>query len=220
MEEPMEPNPDYDRVLSVMTTVEAPPALRDRIAQERDRTLIRRMIVKRMKLTGVLAGAAAVLGITVGLLSVSQKPEGPEPLVAAALASRPTAAAPPAVDPEHDELLKASVGGVTFPRWDERYRWTPTGQRTDELEGRATRTVFYTDPRGVRLGYTIVDGEPLAWPEGARRVTSGGVDVHLVRRGGRILAFWRAGGRTCILSAPDTVSEDVIVRLAASKAYA
>lgn len=35
---------------------------------QQDRALIREMVVRRMKLTAVLAGLAAVLGIVVGLL--------------------------------------------------------------------------------------------------------------------------------------------------------
>jgi hypothetical protein len=214
----MDPTPQYERVEAVVRSVEAPAALRARIAAERDRTLIRRMVVKRMKLTGVLAGGAAVLGIAVGLLSLAGG-SNPTSLDAARLAALAAEAGPPAGDPEHPKLLRAEVGEVTFPAWRE-YRWTARGQRTDELDGRTARTVFYDDPDGVRLGYTIVDGEALDWPQDARRVVRDGVEVRVVRRDGRILAFWRAGGQTCIISAPDTVPEDRVVALAAYDPYA
>jgi len=73
----LRPDDDVDHLLSVLHGPGEPPvsspakasaALRQWVQDERDRTLIRRMVIKRMKLTGVLAGVAAVLGIVVGLL--------------------------------------------------------------------------------------------------------------------------------------------------------
>jgi hypothetical protein len=214
----MDPTPQYERIEAVVRSVEAPAALRERISAERDRTLIRRMVVKRMKLTGVLAGGAAVLGIAVGLLSLAGGSD-PSPLEAARFAALPAEAGAPVADSAHPKLLKAEIGEVTFPAWTE-YPWKAKAQRTDELDGRDAQTVFYDDPDGVRLGYTIVDGEALDWPEDARRVVRDGVEVHVVRRDGRILAFWRVNGQTCIISAPDTVPEDRVVALAAYDPYA
>ena len=89
----------------------------------------------------------------------------------------------------------------------------------DELEGRTTQTVYYDDPAGVRLGYTIIDGEPLAWPEGAKVVTRHGVPVHLVHQDDRVIAVWRAHGHTCVISAPDSVPESRMVALASADDY-
>lgn len=208
----MDPHPRYERVEAVVASVEAPAALRERIAAERDRTLIRRMVVKRMKLTGVLAGGAAVLGIAIGLLSLAGQ-EDTSALDAARLAARPPVAGPPAVDPQQPKLLRAAVGDVTFPSW-EGYDLAVTGRRSDEIGGRDAVTVFYEDTGGVRIGYTIVDGEALPWPDGAELVKRNGVDVHVLRRDGRVLAFWRADGQTCIISAPGAVGEDRVVALA------
>jgi hypothetical protein len=218
MEEPMEsPPPEYDRIVAAMSSVQAPHTLRSRIESERERTLIRRTVVKRMKLSGVLAGAAAVLGVGVALVAPSHG--APSSLDAAALATRGAVAAAPHVNPSHTHLLAASIGGVPFPRWEERFPWKPSGQRTDELGGRSTLTVFYDDPNGVRLGYTIVDGKPLAWPDGGRTVTSHNVDVHLLRQGDRIIATWRAHGHTCVISAPNSVPGARMVMLASSRDY-
>jgi hypothetical protein len=220
MEEPMESPPEYDRIRAAVHSVEAPAALRERISAERDRTLIKRMVVRRMKLTGVLAGGAAVLGASLALLAPSGGgTDAPSALDAAALATRGAVAAAPRVNPVQPHLLRVSVGGVPFPRWQERFPWKPTGQRVDELAGRSTMTVFYDDPRGVRLGYTIVDGEALPWPAGARTVVRNGVEVHLLRRAGRIMAFWRAHGRSCIISAPDSVPAERMVALASAEDY-
>jgi hypothetical protein len=215
----MDPTHEYERIEAVVRSVEAPVALRERISAERDRTLIRRMVVKRMKLTGALAGAAAVLGIAVGLISLGSH-SAPSPLDAAALAARPPVAGPPGRDPEHPALLQAEVGDVTFPAWADSERWRASGRRADELDGRRTLTVFYDDPDRTRLGYTVVDGEALEWPDDARRVVRDGVDVRVLHRGGRVLAFWRVHGQTCIISAPDTVPEERLVALAAYDPYA
>lgn len=213
----MDPHPHYERIEAVVRSVEAPTALRERIAAERERTLIRRMVVKRMKLTGVLAGGAAVLGIAIGLLSLAGR-EDPSALDAARLAVRPPVAAAPAVDPQDPKLLRTAVGDVTFPSW-EAYDLAVTGRRSDEIDGRDAVTVFYEDAGGARIGYTVVDGAALPWPDGAELVRRNGVDVRVLRRDGRVLAFWRARGQTCIISAPETVGEDRVVALAAYDPY-
>jgi len=213
MKEPMDPTPEFEPVRSIISSVQAPHSLREHIAAAEERTLVRRMVVRRMKLTGVLAGCAAALGATFALIAPSHS--APTSLQAAALATRPVAASAPAVSAAHPHLLTVSEGGITFPRWEE-VSWKPTGQRTDELGGRSTRTVFYDNPDGVRLGYTIVDGKPLDWPGGASVVTRNGVGVHLLHRDGRVIAVWRAHGHTCVISAPTSVPDDRMVMLASS----
>jgi hypothetical protein len=213
MQEPMDSHPANDRINEVVRSVQAPDALRARIAAERDRTLVRRTVVKRMKLTGAMAAVAATLGIVVGLASLGGD-DAPSPLSAAALATRgpDPAAGKPAVNPDDPRQLAAAVDGVTFPV----FPWKVTGQRTDSLAGRDTQTVYYEDPHGVRLGYTIVAGDALPWPEGARRVVHDGVEVWVSHGGGRIMAFWRERGHTCVISAPESVPEDRLVGLASA----
>jgi len=220
MGEPMETTPEYDRIHAVMTSTatEAPAALRDRIAAERDRTLVRRTVVKRMKLTGTMAAAAAVLGVAVALVAPGH-PSVPSSLDAAALATRGAVAGAPLHDPVHPHLLRVAVAGVPFPRWEERFPWRPSGQRTDAIGDRVTMTVYYDDPRGVRLGYTIVDGDALPWPDGARRVVRNGVDVRVLRGHGRVVAFWRVHGHTCIISAPESVPDTRMIALASARTY-
>lgn len=203
--EPMDPS--YERILEAVHAEQAPPGLREHVVAERDRTLVRRMVVRRMKLTGALAAAAAVLGIVVGLAtSGGGGASGPTAFEAAAPgALAPTAAAPAAAG----DTLRAAVDGVAFPRWP---GWAASGQRTDRISGRETRTVFY-ERGGVRVGYTIVAGEALDWPGGERRMTSGDTEVRTVRRDGRMLVFWREAGHTCIVSAPDTVPVDRLLAL-------
>ena len=204
MAEPMEPHPEYDRVRDVVRSVQAPPALREHVAAQRERTLVRRMVVKRMKLAGALSAGAAVLGIVVGLLSAAGST--PSALEASRFASAaPETGAPPAA-PGDPARLQVSVGDVTFPSWSGT-PWRVSGARDDELDGRAARTVFY-DLDDVRVGYTVVEGE-LAWPDDATERDG----VRVLRRDGRLLAVWRAAGETCIIAAPESVGEDRLLAM-------
>ena len=204
MEEPMDPHPEYDRIQDVVRSVQAPAALRERIVAERDRTLVRRTIVKRMKLAGALSAGAAVLGIVVGLAAGGGAPSA---LEASAFASASAEGGPPALvrgDPDH---LDVRVGDVTFPSWGDT-PWRASGVRSDEIDGHEARTVFYDLPDGLRVGYTVVEGE-LDWPEGATERDG----IRVLRRDDRMLAFWRVNGETCIIAAPASVGEAGIVKL-------
>lgn len=201
-----------ERIGAVARSVRAPESLRARIDAERDRTLVRRLVVRRMKLAGALSVPAAALGVMVGLMAGTPAPTALEAAAPAALAASAPA---PALDPEHPGSLAVAVDDVRFPEWE---GWRPTGQRVDEIEGRDTRTVFYED-RGATVGYTIVAGKALAWPDDARTVERDGVELRVLERDGRRLVFWRVAGQTCILSAPGTVPEEALVSFAASASY-
>ena len=212
MSRPMQTHHGDERISAVARSVRAPEPLRARVDAERDRTLVRRLVVRRLKLAGALSVPAAALGVVVGLLAGTPAPTALEAAAPAALAA---AAPAPVVDREHPGSLAVAVEGVRFPEWE---GWRPTGQRTDEIEGRETRTVFYED-QGATVGYTIVAGEALAWPDDARVVERGGVALHVLERDGRRLVFWRVAGQTCILSAPASVPEEALVSFAASEPY-
>jgi hypothetical protein len=96
--------------------------------------------------------------------------------------------------------VRAEIGGVRFPNytWYAK-RWRTVGARKDELSGRDALTLVYRDG-GRRVGYTIVDGEPLELPAGARRVSRKGKDLAVLRRGGALVLTWRQGGHTCVLA--------------------
>jgi hypothetical protein len=207
------PDPDSARIRAAIESVQAPPSLRTWIAAEYERTAPRRARRQRMRWTGALAATAAAAGAALALVL----PAGtPTVLQAAALAADGPTAAAPARDPAHPDRLTKAVDGVVFPTWSDRYSWRPSGQRADTLDGRRAVTVFYDDPGGERVAYTIVAGHSLDWPQGSQRVVRHGVEVHLLRRDKRIVATWREHGHQCVLSAPASVPQGRMIELASS----
>jgi anti-sigma factor RsiW len=119
---------------------------------------------------GFAAVAAALLVLVAG--------GGPAVDDALAVALRPATA--PAVAGDH-------VDGAWFPR---SAKYPAVGARTDVVEGRTMRTVFYAH-EGRTIAYTIVDGAPLT-SEGSLRVLGG--------PGGRAAVTWTNSGHTCVIS--------------------
>ncbi len=133
---------------------------------------------------------------------------------AVALALAPPTAPAPAVDPADMHLVRARIGGITFPNYTYAWpKWTTTGARRDRISGRDARTVIYRGPRGD-VGYTIVDGKPLDPPSGARHVRAGGVDLSVLRRDGATIVTWRRDGHTCVLAGRGAGVERQLVRFA------
>jgi hypothetical protein len=149
-----------------------------------------------------LGGAAVALVAAfavMGALLLSDETTEPTVADAAALALRPATAAPPALDPADTHRIQAEVGGVQFPNYAYDTPWKTLGARTDKLSGRDTMTVLYST-RGGPVGYTIVAGEALDVPDGARTVSTRGRSFKVLRRDGALVVTWRQGGRTCIVS--------------------
>jgi hypothetical protein len=96
--------------------------------------------------------------------------------------------------------LDASVDGISFPYWEERFGWRASGERVDSLDGRTIRTVFYSDRQGRRIGYAIVAGTP------APGISTGAVHWHhgtrykLTHEHGAPVVTWFRDGRLCIVS--------------------
>ena len=105
---------------------------------------------------------------------------GGGPVVDDALAVALKPATAPAVAGDH-------VDGAWFPKSG---YWQAVGARTDVVEGRTMRTVFYE--RGDRtIAYTIVDG-PALESDGRLRGLTG--------PGGRKAVTWTNSGHTCVIS--------------------
>ena len=131
----------------------------------------------------------------------------------AAATRAPVAAAQ--LDPNAPRLLQDQVDDVRFPNFEGKFGWEAEGVRTDEIGGREAKTVFYRR-EGRRIAYTIVEGEQLAWPPGAEKTESEGTDLRVFKDGDRTAVTWRRNGRTCVLSATN-VPTDQLVELAAWK---
>jgi hypothetical protein len=172
---------------------------------------------RRLRLGAALAAAATAGALALALL-LPTRAGGPSVVQAAALSERPAESGPPPLVPGRPQLLdqRAAGTGLYFPNWRPKFRWRSSGARADALEGRRATTVFYVNPEGARVGYTILSGEAIPPPKGARRAVREGTVLHSVRRNARLIVTWLRAGRTCVLSG-DGVRRDVLLDLAAWK---
>jgi hypothetical protein len=212
----MSDDPAVVRMRTLVESVDAPPAVRARVEAERAQRASLRTRRRAWVAGGAVAAAfAALAAVAVMLLAPARSPAV---LDAVALAGRGPEAAAPARSPTDPDELTRSVDGLAFPARLGEVRWRPSGERSDTLSGRRAATVYYSGPDGGRLAYTIVSGPALDWPEGSRRVVRGGVEARLLHRDGQVVATWRQLGHQCIVSAPASVSDDVVLTLAARSA--
>jgi hypothetical protein len=158
-------------LLACLTTP-APIELRVRVAELRCR---RRWLRLRRWLP--LAFAATAAATTALLLVLAAGGPVVDDVIAVAL--RPATATPAAGE---------QLDGLRFPH---PAGWRAVGARTDQVAGRATRTVFY-ERDGARVAYTIVSGTPL---DGAGR--------RWLRHEERAALVWVRGGHTCVVSGAD-----------------
>jgi hypothetical protein len=234
MPDPTEfPEAEQERAKTLIrsTEVTAPPALRARLeaqiaAAERDqrhqrapRELPWRRDPGRLRrprigfaLSGVAAVAAAAV-VAVIVLSGGDNPTAPSVQLAASVALRaPTAAAPE----QSGDRLDVSSAGVPFPYWQATVGWRAVGTRVDRVHGRRVVTVFYAAPRHGRVGYSIVDGAPLAVPA-AHVINRRGIDFTVLNRSGATVVTWVRNGHTCVL-ASRTSGPQRLIDLATSPA--
>lgn len=201
------------RIRQAALTVQAPPALRARLAEQERRAA--RTPLRRWRIPSALAGAAlAALAVVALVGGGSTHVAAPSFDDAAALAlARPSDPAP-APDPADTTRITAQIGGVAFPNYTYRWPvWRTAGLRRERIAGRDAVTVTYRGPLGD-VGYTIVAGKPLPEPERARQVTTGGQRLAVVRRGGATVVTWRRGGHTCVLAGRGRDVERQLIRFA------
>jgi hypothetical protein len=158
------------------------------------------------------AGAAAVLAIA---LVVALSLGGPAATVseAAQLSALPAERPAPLRNPANPRLLGRSFAGVTYPDWSRAFkRWRAVGERSDELGGRKTTTVFYGHTHH-RIGYTVIAGDAIEPPTDAEQITANGVRLHRFKLGKQDVVTFERNGRTCVLSG-DVHDPDTLVKLA------
>ena len=195
----------------------APLALRERIEADRARAG-KRGARSRGGLLGVLVPAGGlVAAAVVALVLVLSGTNAPSVLATASLATAGPVLPAPAEDTSNKAVLKASMEGVPFPYWGDSFQWKAVGARDDKIEDRSAKTVYYENPKGVRAAYTILGGDKIDAPSGARKQTRGGIVLWLTEDGGRRIVTWTRAGHTCVLSAPLAVPEQKLLDLASWK---
>ena len=163
------------------------------------------------------AVAAAGVAVVAAALALVALPGG-EPAVdeAAELAARPATEPAPATQEGQPTLLAASFEGLAYPDWEREFGWRAVGERADELDGRATHTVFYENREGRRIGYTIVSGDALDPPAGGEESVVDGVELTTFAPDGASGVTWLRDGRSCVL-AGEGVEQSTLLELAAWK---
>jgi hypothetical protein len=137
----------------------------------------------------------------------------PTVLQASGAGLRTATGAAPAENPYNPHLLAASAAGIDYPYWGGKLGWRAVGARTDTIGGRTVTTVFYTNSRARRIGYSIVSGAALEIPAGGSSVQRHGVSFHVLGHANPTILTWREAGHTCILTARG-VGAGTLMRLA------
>lgn len=206
------------RIAAAVADVRAPQSLREAIERDRGRAAVRVPFWRRHPLALAAAGATAAAALAVGVaLQTGGDPAGPalgEVYAAAQLS--PTEPAP-AVIGGTPPNLDASVGELEFPDWRESFGWKAVGRRDDDLDGRRVTTVFYRNDEGARLGYAVVDGDPIEGDPAGEPVERDGNTYAIARGPERTIVTWTQQGHTCAIVAPPTVPESALLDLAASR---
>jgi hypothetical protein len=162
--------------------------------------------------------ATATAAVAAAALAIVILPGGGDPSVteAAVLAELPAVGPAPTAEPGQPALLTATFEGLSYPDWEREFGWRAVGERTDELDGRDAHTVFYENPDGARIGYTIVAGDALGEPSGAKRSVVDGVELAAFEADGANGVTWLRDGHSCVL-AGEGVEHSTLLELAAWK---
>ncbi len=183
--------------------IAAPAELHDRVramteaAQGRRSVAARRPMAFRLGI-GVGALAVVVIALVLALPGPGSQRLGVKETAGLALSGATMPA--PAEDPSADGQLAASMEGIPFPYWREKFGWSSSGSRLDHRDGRTIQTVFYSNSSGRTVGYAIVGGSP------APSVGSGTVrwlhdtPYHLTTANGQSVVSWVRDGHLCVVS--------------------
>jgi hypothetical protein len=202
-------------IAAAVAETRAPLALRERIENDRSRAASRSAAPRRFRLLAPVAGvlAAAIVAIVL----VTGGGGAPSVLATASLATRGPILPAPEENPNNDAVLQASVDGVPFPYWGDHFQWKAVGARDDKIEGRQAKTVYYENAKGLRAAYTILGGDPIGPPSGAREVNDNGTKLFVTTKDGRRIVTWKRGDKTCVMSAPLAIPEQKLLDLASWK---
>lgn len=208
-------------IAAAVADTHAPQSLRERIERERERaqqmppraSFLRRHL-RPLAAVGTVTAAVAVV---VALQSGSSAPESPSLAAVADVAQLQATQPAPAPRGGDPPILAARVSPIPFPDWQKSFGWRAVGSREDDVSGRTVKTVFYRNPEGAELGYSIVGGEPLQEHPPGREVSRAGDTYHVSQQGEHTLVAWTQQGHTCAIVASAAVPEARLVELAASR---
>jgi hypothetical protein len=137
---------------------------------------------------GALAAVAAAFAALVLIALPDSDPAAPTLTEVAGIAARPATSAGP-----------AEAWGLEYPDLERKHRWRTAGGRSDRVDGRFARTVFYV--RGDRrMAYTIVSTGPVRVPRGARSWRREGKPWYAFEQDGRTVVAWGRKGHMCVVS--------------------
>ncbi|HEX5898954.1 MAG TPA: hypothetical protein VFY32_06105 [Solirubrobacteraceae bacterium] len=205
-------------IVAAVAETMAPLALRERIEADKQRVAKRGATAHSRGVLGwLLPVGGLVAAATVALVLVLGGPSAPSVLATASLAAGGPVLPAPEEDPSNTAVLQVSMDGVPFPYWGDSFQWEAVGTRDDKIKDRSAKTVFYDNPKGARAAYTILGGDTIDAPSGARRQTTNGTDLFIAKDHGRRIVTWTRDGHTCVLSAPLAVPEDKLLALASWK---
>jgi hypothetical protein len=208
-------------ISAAVADTHAPQSLRESIERERERAQAAPKAPfwrRHARILAATATATAGLAAIVVAIQAGGTDAG-EPSLAAVeeVAGREATGSAPAPSGGDPPVLAARVGPIPFPDWEKSFGWKAVGSREDEVSGRNVKTVFYRNPDGARLGYSIVAGEPIGERPPGREVTRSGNTYHVARAGEHTLVTWTQQGHTCTFVASAAVPVANLVELADSR---
>jgi hypothetical protein len=172
---------------------------------------------RRPATRGLLFGGAATAVAAVAAVLVLALAGGGSPSLsvrqASALTLRAATMPAPSENTRKRGALMENVDGVTFPYWTGRFGWRASGARSDAIDGRTVRTVFYADAHGQRIGYAIVSGTPAPAANGGAVVWRHGTPFRLLSENGVTSVVWLRSGRLCVMAGRG-VSSSTLLALA------
>jgi len=211
---------EHEEIAELIRSVEvrAPERLHDRVRAMAERPGPRVAASRpgglRLRLGAAITAAAAGTAALALALAGGSGGRALTLAQASAVTLRPATMRAPAESVRDRSDLSASVDGVSFPYWGERFGWRSTGSRVDRVAGRTFRTVFYSDGRGHTVGYAIVAGSPAPSVSGAgRKAWRAGTDFRIGSSGGAEVVTWTRAGHLCVVSGRG-VSSSTLLALA------
>jgi hypothetical protein len=166
---------------------------------------------------GLLFGSAATaIAAVTAILVIALTGGGSAKLSVRQVSARTLLAATAAAPSEslrERGVLTENVDGVAFPYWKGRFGWRASGARSDTIDGRAVRTVFYADAHGQRIGYAIVSGTPAPDASGGVVVWRHGAPFRLLSEHGVTSVVWLRSGHLCVVAGRG-VSSSTLLALA------